>query len=85
MSTLPLTGDAARDGDQGGVRDADVSVRPLRAYLGGHRSKGHASSGERLGAMSWDDRMLAARLVSWLCCRQTYYATRPENGCIRCR
>ena len=34
---------------------------------------------------SYDDRQLAARLVTWLCCKRTVYAVKPEHGCVRCR
>jgi hypothetical protein len=32
--------------------------------------------------MSYDDRQITAREVSYRCCRRTYYATRPERGCV---
>ena len=35
--------------------------------------------------MSWDDMNLQARLLTWLCCRRTVYATHPEKGCAQCR
>jgi hypothetical protein len=34
--------------------------------------------------MSYDDRQVAARLVTWLCCRRTVYAVHPHSGCGRC-
>jgi hypothetical protein len=33
---------------------------------------------------SYDDRQLAARLVTWLCCRRTVYAVDPDRGCFTC-
>lgn len=40
---------------------------------------------DAITAVSYDDRLLAARLVSWVCCRRTVWATRPELGCLTCR
>lgn len=37
------------------------------------------------GCMSYDDKQINARLVTWLCCRQAVFATAPEKGCIACR
>lgn len=34
---------------------------------------------------TYDDRQLAAALVTWLCCHRTVYATHPEHGCGHCR
>lgn len=34
--------------------------------------------------MTYDDRQLFARLVTWLCCRRTVYATDPNRGCLVC-
>lgn len=36
-------------------------------------------------AVTYDELQAAARLVSWICCRRTVYATHPERGCYRCR
>jgi len=35
--------------------------------------------------ISYDDHQLAARLVTWRCCRRTVYATNPALGCPTCR
>lgn len=35
--------------------------------------------------MSWDDMNLAAKLVTWLCCGRTVWATHPDRGCLTCR
>ena len=36
-------------------------------------------------AISYDDKQLNAREVTWLCCRHTVFATNPNMGCLTCR
>lgn len=42
-------------------------------------------AGPRESRRSYDDKQLGARLVSWLCCKRTYWATDPSRGCLVCR
>jgi hypothetical protein len=34
--------------------------------------------------MTYDEKQLYAREVTWLCCRRTVFATAPYRGCLAC-
>lgn len=34
---------------------------------------------------TYDRIQREARLVTWLCCRRSVFATHPDSGCVYCR